>query len=105
MNVISIIIYAVELADHPLLGKLRRGTLSKPESPYDRPIRRWDLDVCFGSKADICAAKSHVRFASESGHVRCSSSCPLSANSGHRETCDVLVTRLCRTPTKGAWCA
>ena len=62
MNVISIIIYAVELADHPLLGKLRRGTLSKPESPYDRPIRRWDLDVRFGSKADICAATSHVRF-------------------------------------------
>ena len=39
--------------------------------------------VRFGSKADICAAKCHVRFASESGHVRCTSRCPLSANSGH----------------------
>jgi hypothetical protein len=29
------------------------------------------LNVRFGSKADIRAAKSHVRFAPESGHVRC----------------------------------
>jgi hypothetical protein len=27
------------------------------------------LDVRFGSKADICAAKSHERFAPESGHL------------------------------------
>ena len=29
------------------------------------------LNVRFGSKADICAAKWHVRFTPESGHVRC----------------------------------
>jgi hypothetical protein len=28
-------------------------------------------DVRFGSKADIRAAKTHVRFAPESGRVRC----------------------------------
>ena len=27
--------------------------------------------VRFGSKADICSAKEHVRFTPESGHVRC----------------------------------
>ena len=39
--------------------------------------------VRFGSKADICSAKRHVRFTPNSGHVRCNSVCPLSANSGH----------------------
>jgi hypothetical protein len=28
-------------------------------------------NVRFGSKADICSAKSHVCFTLESGHVRC----------------------------------
>ena len=32
-------------------------------------------------KADI---RAHVCFTPESGHVRCTSSCPLRANSGHR---------------------
>ena len=41
--------------------------------------------VRFGSKADMCGAKRHVRFASESGHVRCNQGCPLFANSGHWE--------------------
>ena len=41
-------------------------------------------DVRFGSLVDICSAKRDVRFAPESGHVRCTSSCPQSANSGHR---------------------
>ena len=40
-------------------------------------------DVRFGSKADICAAISHVRFAPESGHVQRTSACPLCARSGH----------------------
>ena len=40
-------------------------------------------DVRFGSKADVCSAKGHVRSYPESGHVRCTSLCPLSANSGH----------------------
>ena len=31
------------------------------------PIRP---DVRFGSKADICSAKGHVRFTPESGHVQ-----------------------------------
>src|SRR5262249_17968915 len=50
------------------------------------PIRTCDLegvDVRFGSKADICSAKRHVRFTPESGHMRCSSRCPLWAKSGH----------------------
>ena len=34
-------------------------------------------NVRFGSKADMCSAKGHVRFAPESGHVRCNSICPL----------------------------
>jgi hypothetical protein len=41
-------------------------------------------DVRFGSKADMCAAKGHVRFTPESGHVRCSYRGPLWAKSGHR---------------------
>src|SRR5215475_2983402 len=35
------------------------------------------VSIRFGSKADIRAAKSDVRFTPESGHVRCSSQCPL----------------------------
>ena len=31
----------------------------------------------------MCSAKRHVRFTPESGHVRCTSRCPLCANSGH----------------------
>jgi hypothetical protein len=40
------------------------------------------LDVRFGSKADICSAKRHVRFTPESGHQFVSFACPLCANSG-----------------------
>src|SRR5262249_29619887 len=40
-------------------------------------------NVRFGSKADICSAKGHVRFTPESGHVQCTSLCLLWANSGH----------------------
>ena len=36
-----------------------------------------------GQNADIRAAKSHVRFTPNSGHVRCKERCPLCANSGH----------------------
>src|SRR5690348_4446556 len=56
-------------------------------------------DVRFGSEADICAAKSHVRFTPnsdsksghvcftpKSGHVRRTSSCRLWAKSGHRSS-------------------
>jgi hypothetical protein len=37
----------------------------------------------FGSKADMCDAKRHVRFVLESGHVRCNCGCLLWAYSGH----------------------
>src|SRR5262245_1617419 len=40
--------------------------------------------VRFGSEADICSAKWHVRFTPKSGHVQCSRRCPLRAKSGHR---------------------
>ena len=40
-------------------------------------------NVRFGSKADMCGARRHVRITPESGHLRCKSQCPLSANSGH----------------------
>jgi hypothetical protein len=39
--------------------------------------------VRFGSLADICAAKSHVRFTLESGHLQRTRPCLLWANSGH----------------------
>jgi hypothetical protein len=39
--------------------------------------RACDGHVRFGSKADICAAKSHVRFTPESGHFRSLLECPL----------------------------
>jgi hypothetical protein len=71
-------------------------------------------DVRFGSKADICAATSHVRFTPnsdresgfpanghvrftpESGHVQCTSSYLLWANSGHRAIHSITSSaRLC----------
>ena len=39
--------------------------------------------VRFGSKGDMCAAKRHVCFAPESGHVRRNWGCLLWARSGH----------------------
>src|SRR6478736_6898965 len=45
-------------------------------------------NVRFGSQADICSAKRHVRFTPESGHVRCTSLCLLWAFAMH----------LCRSP-------
>ena len=36
-----------------------------------------------GHKRTFASAKRHVRFTSNSGHVRCNSICPLCANSGH----------------------
>src|SRR5215475_12842253 len=42
-------------------------------------------DVSFGSKADICGAKRHVRFAPESD-IKCDIvACPLWANSRHHQ--------------------
>ena len=39
--------------------------------------------VRFGSKADMCSAQADVRFTPKSGHVQCTSVCPLCAKSGH----------------------
>src|SRR6516164_11170442 len=41
--------------------------------------------VRFGSEADMCDAKGHVRFSPDSGHVRRNYGCPRWAKSGHRE--------------------
>src|SRR5262249_52356360 len=41
-----------------------------------------ELAPSTASKADICSAKSHVRFTPESGHVQCTRACPLWAKSG-----------------------
>ena len=48
------------------------------------PLGQWPRspNVRFGSLADICSAKRHVRFTPNSGHVQCNSVCPLCANSG-----------------------
>jgi hypothetical protein len=51
-------------------------------------------DVRFGSKADIRAATSRVRFTPESGHWRCTNQCPLCANSGHlprHAACEIMA--------------
>ena len=57
-------------------------------SPHDRAsasdmtmVER-ATNVRYGSEADICIAKRHVRFTPESRHVRRNSQCPLCANSG-----------------------
>src|SRR4029453_1165247 len=66
-------------------------------APEDRTADRSTLRACSGrgpmsalGQADIRAAKGRVCFTLESGHVRCSSSCLLWANSGH------LPVRVCR---------
>jgi hypothetical protein len=38
------------------------------------------------SRAGLRGALAYVRFTPESGHVQCTSACPLWANSGHRPT-------------------
>src|SRR5262249_34570906 len=86
-----------ELApSHCLLPRLKRGIVTvQTRFVKGRP------DVRFGSKADMCSAKGHVRFAPnsdresglpqtvmsasppKSGHLRCNSSCLLWAKSRH----------------------
>jgi hypothetical protein len=41
-----------------------------------------NLNIRFGSKADICSAMGHVRFTPKSGHVRRTSAYLLWAKSG-----------------------
>ena len=43
-------------------------------------------DVRFGSKADMCSARRHVRFTPESGHVQCNSACALPIADIHQLT-------------------
>src|SRR5262245_37848127 len=54
------------------LMKSRRRTVTlRSEVKHDasfESLSDWGDDVRFGSKADICSAKVHVRFAPESGH-------------------------------------
>jgi hypothetical protein len=50
-----------------------RGTRQAPACCQPRIVHETGavpLDVGFGSKADMCGAKGHVRFTPESGHVR-----------------------------------
>ena len=61
----------------------------------NRTRRRSAADVRFGSKADMCSAKRHVRFTPESGHVRCTTLCPLSANSGHSSIHSTTSSAIC----------
>jgi enolase len=55
-----------------LMNSRRLTITSEPQDSVHRisiyPLEGWH--VRFGSKADICGAKGHVRFTSESGHVR-----------------------------------
>ena len=56
---------------------LRRQGLGSAAVKLFFLVRR---NVRFGSEADICSAKRHVRFTPKSGHVRCASSCLLCAS-------------------------
>jgi len=47
-------------------------------------------NVRFGSLADTAALLQNVRFTCKSGHHRKPSSCPLSANSGHRAASSII---------------
>ena len=57
-------------------------TQDEASYPAKLAYRKGSTDVRFGSKADICAAKSHVGFTPKSRHVQCTSLCLLWAISG-----------------------
>ena len=65
----------------------RRGQLATGIRATLLPPFPTHCNVRFGSKADMCSANSHVRFTPNSGHVQCTTSCPLCANSGHGGIC------------------
>ena len=50
--------------------RLRTGHRTNPHRNFGRG-RQGANDVRFGSKADMCSAKGHVRSTPESGHVQC----------------------------------
>ena len=62
------------------------------------------MNVRFGSKADMCSAKRHVRFTPKSGHVQCTGRCPLCAKSGlmHCSKQDLVAVR--RAGVSRSWC-
>jgi hypothetical protein len=45
----------------------------------------WQVNVCFGSKADIAASPTNVRFTPKSGHWNSVAACPLCAKSGREQ--------------------
>jgi hypothetical protein len=56
-----------------------------------------NISLCESAARSCClATKVDVRFTPESGHLQCTSSCPLSANSGHPK----LVVALSRISDK-----
>jgi hypothetical protein len=85
-------------------SKLPKDVDFRIEKRLRRPKTTRTTAARFGSQADICSARRHVRFApnsdrksgfpqnvmsaftAESGHVRCNEQCPLWANSGHSVT-------------------
>jgi hypothetical protein len=61
-----------------------RGHIAPMKSKaFRRKSRCHERDVRFGSKADIEALPSHVRFTPKSGHWNSFSKCPLCAKSRH----------------------
>ena len=69
-----------------LLKRPSQQPLAKPQSkPSDLRAPLWrgssspqlQIDVRLGQKQILCAAKKHVRFTPKSGHVQCTSRCPL----------------------------
>ena len=87
----TIFVGALYRPQTPLRSSKNFGPLQQRRTSTLRSQHSSQADICprrnvrFGSKADIRAAISHVRFAPKSGHVRCTHRCLLSANSGHHE--------------------
>jgi hypothetical protein len=86
---------SVAAIDRPLVFQFRnpssrfnrRPTTMRSSSGTHAPVYldcKRAPNVRFGSKADICSAKRHVRFTPSSGHWQRTSPCPFCANSGHR---------------------
>jgi len=77
----------MRMLPHPSNGRAAKGDTMQMAC-YSLVLLR------FTPKADMCAAKGHVRFTPESGHVQCTSSCLLWANSGH--SCTPFLNRRTR---------
>ena len=88
------------VAAPPIRPRNSRRLMSAPKTqdeasyPAKLAYRKGSTDVRFGSKADICAAKSHVRFTPKSRHVQCISLCLLWAKSRHRLLAFPLLRRV-----------